>query len=94
MRRASEYLGDTGAGPSATDPAPNRPAGSLQPAGAQSGSVDSGRADAPSPAGAVVRPPLVDSAYLLRGHTSIEISHQGVLYRLQATRLGKLILTK
>lgn len=46
-----------------------------------------------APAG-VTRPPLVDSAQILRGHTSVEISHQGVLYRLQATRLGKLILTK
>ena len=56
-----------------------------------------GIGDAAAPAGAagaVLRPPLVDSADLLRGHTSIEISHLGVLYRLQATRLGKLILTK
>lgn len=48
----------------------------------------------PGGSAGVARPPLVDSAELLRGHTSIEISHQGVLYRLQATRLGKLILTK
>ena len=40
------------------------------------------------------RPPLVASEELLRGHKAIEISHNGVLYRLQATRLGKLILTK
>ncbi len=30
----------------------------------------------------------------MQGHKAIEISHNGVLYRLQATRLGKLILTK
>jgi hemin uptake protein HemP len=40
------------------------------------------------------RPPLVSSEHLLQGHRAIEISHNGVLYRLQATRLGKLILTK
>ncbi len=40
------------------------------------------------------RPPLVESGELLRGHRAIEISHNGELYRLQATRLGKLILTK
>lgn len=40
------------------------------------------------------RPPLLRSDELLRGHRTVEISHNGVLYRLQATRLGKLILTK
>ncbi len=40
------------------------------------------------------RPPLISSETLLRGHRSVEISHLGVLYRLQATRQGKLILTK
>ncbi|AEG93532.1 hemin uptake protein HemP [Ramlibacter tataouinensis] len=40
------------------------------------------------------RPPLLESGELLRGHRAIEISHNGELYRLQATRLGKLILTK
>ncbi len=40
------------------------------------------------------RPPVVDSAWLLQGHPAVEIVHQGVIYRLQATRLGKLILTK
>ena len=40
------------------------------------------------------RPPLVRSEQLLQGHRAIEISHNGVLYRLQATRFGKLILTK
>jgi hemin uptake protein HemP len=49
----------------------------------------------PAESGAdVARPPLLSSDELLRGHKAIEISHNGVLYRLQATRLGKLILTK
>jgi hemin uptake protein HemP len=36
----------------------------------------------------------VPSAELLRGGKCVEISHNGLIYRLQATRLGKLILTK
>ncbi len=38
--------------------------------------------------------PLVDSDLLLQGQREIRIAHNGVTYRLQATRLGKLILTK
>lgn len=34
------------------------------------------------------------SEELLRGRRMVEIDHNGELYRLQATRLGKLILTK
>jgi hemin uptake protein HemP len=34
------------------------------------------------------------STELLQGARYVEISHNGLLYRLQATRLGKLILTK
>jgi hemin uptake protein HemP len=34
------------------------------------------------------------SAELLRGQKAVEIVHNGSTYRLQATRLGKLILTK
>ncbi|KQT10250.1 hemin uptake protein HemP [Ramlibacter sp. Leaf400] len=41
-----------------------------------------------------VRPPLVDSSQLFQGHRAVEIHHNGELYRLQATRTGKLILTK
>ncbi|MDP3824579.1 MAG: hemin uptake protein HemP [Burkholderiales bacterium] len=37
---------------------------------------------------------LLDSRELLRGARLVEISHNGEVYRLQATRLGKLILTK
>ena len=39
------------------------------------------------------RAPL-DSEDLLRGDRCVEIRHNGEVYRLQATRLGKLILTK
>ncbi len=38
--------------------------------------------------------PLLDSRELLQGARLVEISHNGEIYRLQATRLGKLILTK
>ncbi len=36
----------------------------------------------------------VDSTDILRGQKAVEISHNGLTYRLQATRLDKLILTK
>lgn len=36
----------------------------------------------------------VDSSDLLRGEKTVTIVHNGMPYRLQATRLGKLILTK
>ncbi len=38
--------------------------------------------------------PAVNSHSLLKGHKAVTIHHNGSLYRLQATRLGKLILTK
>jgi len=37
---------------------------------------------------------LVESTELLRGSKSVGIMHNGSLYRLQTTKLGKLILTK
>ncbi len=40
-----------------------------------------------------VQPP-VSSADLLRGHKTVAIAHNGMLYTLQATKMGKLILTK
>jgi hemin uptake protein HemP len=55
-----------------------------------------GQVRAPSsqpPVAAQAAEPL-DSAKLLRGARSVEICHNGAVYRLQATRLGKLILTK
>lgn len=36
----------------------------------------------------------LSSDSLLRGRRLVEITHNGEVYRLQATRLGKLILTK
>lgn len=36
----------------------------------------------------------VNSTDLLQGQKAVEIKHNGSTYRLQATRLGKLILTK
>jgi hemin uptake protein HemP len=37
---------------------------------------------------------IIDSTQLLQGRKSITIEHHGVQYRLQNTKLGKLILTK
>lgn len=36
----------------------------------------------------------LESSQLLRGKKSVSIVHNGALYRLQSTKLGKLILTK
>jgi hemin uptake protein HemP len=36
----------------------------------------------------------MESADLFKGRKTVEIRHNGAIYRLQATRLGKLILTK
>ena len=43
---------------------------------------------------AQARPTPLSSEDLLRGARLVEITHNGEVYRLQATRLGKLILTK
>jgi len=57
-------------------------------------------ADAPAsgpapPSGAApARPAPLPSSALLQGRRMVEILHNGEVYRLQATRLGKLILTK
>jgi hemin uptake protein HemP len=53
-----------------------------------------GVAAAAEPAPAARRPPPLPSEVLLRGRRLVEIAHNGEVYRLQATRLGKLILTK
>jgi len=55
--------------------------------------------DQPSPCKSGVqeaadRPAPVPSQQLLQGRRLVEIAHNGEVYRLQATRLGKLILTK
>ena len=36
----------------------------------------------------------VPSTALLQGGKAVEINHNGAIYRLQSTKLGKLILTK
>lgn len=60
------------------------------PAGATSRGT---RAGALAPLATTAAPPL-PSEQLLQGRKAIEISHNGSVYRLQATKLGKLILTK
>jgi hemin uptake protein HemP len=40
------------------------------------------------------RPQPLPSEQLLQGRRLVEISHNGEVYRLHATRLGKLILSK
>ena len=52
------------------------------------------RADSGTAHGADAVPGAVDSSALLQGQKAVAISHNGSLYRLQATKLGKLILTK
>jgi hemin uptake protein HemP len=52
------------------------------------------RAPSSQAAGAIQAAEPLDSAKLLRGSRSVEIRHNGAVYRLQETRLGKLILTK
>ena len=52
-----------------------------------------GRREASAPSADPRRPPL-PSEQLLQGRRMVEITHNGEVYRLQATRLGKLILTK
>jgi hemin uptake protein HemP len=49
---------------------------------------------APSTERAHERPVPLSSVELLRGQRLVEIAHNGEIYRLQATRQGKLILTK
>lgn len=45
-------------------------------------------------AGVLLQELSVESTQLLRGKKSISIVHNGAVYRLQSTKLGKLILTK
>jgi hemin uptake protein HemP len=58
-------------------------------------SLSSQKIDSRSSAGAKsVMTGCVNSDDILRGQKAVEINHNGSTYRLQATRLGKLILTK
>jgi hemin uptake protein HemP len=45
-------------------------------------------------AAAQINAATVQSEDLLQGKKAVEINHNGAIYRLQATKLGKLILTK
>ena len=75
--------------PKAPMQAPRSPAPRTRAAG------PSGTALALSEADPMTQAPLcLDSQVLLRGNNSVEITHRGTVYRLQATRQGKLILTK
>ena len=47
-----------------------------------------------APTGNPGTPRTLASSDLLQGERVVEIRHNGEIYRLQATRLGKLILTK
>ena len=53
------------------------------------GQTGGGHGAAPEPA-----TQLLESTDLLQGNKAVGILHNGSLYRLQATKLGKLILTK
>ncbi len=72
--------------PTTSSPPPR----SAAPAGAGDRAGRDGQADVP---GHSARPP-VESAEILKGGKALDILHNGCLYRLQVTRLGKLILTK
>ena len=47
-----------------------------------------------APASTSISAKPVSSEALLRGHKTVGIAHNGMLYTLQATKMGKLILTK
>lgn len=60
-----------------------------QPTAARSCGPSSAALEAAQPTVAAI-----NSATLLQGGKSVTINHNGEFYRLQATRQGKLILTK
>lgn len=51
-------------------------------------------ADGSAATPALLQDTSVDSEMLLRGNKFVSIIHNGAIYRLQSTKLGKLILTK
>ncbi|MBH1965958.1 MAG: hemin uptake protein HemP [Comamonadaceae bacterium] len=61
----------------------NTPQSHSTPMGNLASAVEPGASPAP-----------LSSNNLLKGRKAIEITHNGSVYRLQATKLGKLILTK
>ena len=52
------------------------------------------RPASPTDAAPAVAAPVIASATLLKGRNVVSIEHRGIIYRLQETRAGKLILTK
>jgi len=66
-----------------TSPSPSSP-GTCAPGSSQAAAPQDGRSQTD----------CVDSQEILRGQKTMAINHNGLTYRLQATRLGKLILTK
>ena len=50
--------------------------------------------DMPEPAEREEEGPVLDSQDLLEGRSLVRILHHGMVYRLRATRQGKLLLTK
>lgn len=66
----------------------------LRSAGDNTGHADDRLACQPQPADPDTCCMEVSSTVLLQGRKTVAITHNGSTYRLQATRLGKLILTK
>ncbi len=64
-------------------------AATSQPQNSNNASVAASSASA-----AIIPNQGLDSAQLLNGQKAVTIVHNGTPYRLQATKLGKLILTK
>lgn len=64
------------------------------PAASQVHAQQPAEVDQAGHAGAWLQELSVESSQLLRGKKSISIVHNGAVYRLQSTKLGKLILTK
>ncbi|MBC7648275.1 MAG: hemin uptake protein HemP [Vitreoscilla sp.] len=60
----------------------------------QSGPLTSSQQNLSLPVRAGAIQPYLSSDAILRGQKVVEINHNGSTYKLQATRLGKLILTK
>jgi hemin uptake protein HemP len=72
-----------------TPPLSGTPTGTASPADTARVKPPQTGAASPVPAAAPV-----SSSVLLRGRKTVDIAHNGMLYTLQATKLGKLILTK
>jgi hemin uptake protein HemP len=74
--------------------APPSPAGSgTAPKPAPTDASKDACKDAQADCGSAI-PSVIDSDQVLQGRAAVVIAHRGLYYRLQATRQGKLILTK